>query len=104
MVDGAALEEEEEREAVDGAEEEWIQGDQAEQGGLMKEKEGQGMEEVFASLSSMKVEVEGLRNPQGTYLSPARTCKELWLLHPELPNGTLYFMFVSLAICVSTLI
>uniref|UniRef100_A0A665TQ44 Collagen, type V, alpha 3b n=1 Tax=Echeneis naucrates TaxID=173247 RepID=A0A665TQ44_ECHNA len=62
-------------------------GDQAERDGWMKEKAGRGMEEVFASLSSMKVDVEGLRNPQGTYLSPARTCKELWLLHPELPNG-----------------
>uniref|UniRef100_A0A665T583 Collagen, type V, alpha 3b n=1 Tax=Echeneis naucrates TaxID=173247 RepID=A0A665T583_ECHNA len=67
-VDGAAFEQEQE-EAIDG------------------EKAGRGMEEVFASLSSMKVDVEGLRNPQGTYLSPARTCKELWLLHPELPNG-----------------
>uniref|UniRef100_A0A7N6BQJ7 Fibrillar collagen NC1 domain-containing protein n=1 Tax=Anabas testudineus TaxID=64144 RepID=A0A7N6BQJ7_ANATE len=77
LVDGAAFEEED---AVDGEEDEWMQGDQAKQ-------EGQGMEEVFASLSSMKVEVEGLRNPQGSYHSPARTCKELWLLNPELPNG-----------------
>lgn len=88
-VDGAALEQEEDG-AIDGGEEEWMQGDQAEQDGWMKEKEGQGMEEVFASLSSMKVEVEGLRNPHGTFHSPARTCKELWLLHPELPNGTLH--------------
>lgn len=101
LVDGAELEEDEERERqmIDGGEEEWMQRDEAEQNGWMKEKEGQGMEEVFASLSSMKVEVEGLRNPQGTYNSPARTCKELWLLHPELPNGTL-LTFITAA-CMS---
>uniref|UniRef100_A0AAV2LES5 Fibrillar collagen NC1 domain-containing protein n=1 Tax=Knipowitschia caucasica TaxID=637954 RepID=A0AAV2LES5_KNICA len=79
-VDGAALEEEQTNNinAIDIVEE--LQGDQPEQS-------GKAMQEVFASLSSMKVDVEGLRNPQGTYLSPARSCKELWLLQPQLPNG-----------------
>ncbi|XP_057699488.1 collagen alpha-1(XI) chain-like isoform X2 [Corythoichthys intestinalis] len=87
-LDGVVLEGEDEM--VDGGkeDEEWIQGDQAKSDTWTNEKnEGQGMEEVFASLSSMKVDVEGLRTPQGTYHSPARSCKELWLLSPELPNG-----------------
>lgn len=87
MVDGAELEGEEE-EGYDRGADEWMQQDQGEQNGWVKDKDGKDMEAVFASLSSMRVEVDGLRNPQGTYHSPARTCKELWFLHPELPNGT----------------
>uniref|UniRef100_A0A667WJ99 Collagen, type V, alpha 3b n=1 Tax=Myripristis murdjan TaxID=586833 RepID=A0A667WJ99_9TELE len=80
LVDGGALEEDE---GTNGGEE-WMQGDQARiEGGPTEE---QDMEEVFASLSSMRVEVEGLRNPLGTYHSPARTCKEL-MLPPSLYPG-----------------
>ncbi|KAG7246645.1 hypothetical protein CRUP_005784, partial [Coryphaenoides rupestris] len=42
----------------------------------------EGMEEVFASLSSMKTEVELMRRPLGTFESPARTCKELMMVQP----------------------
>lgn len=45
------------------------------------------MEEVFASLASMKTEVELMRRPLGTYESPARTCKELMMVQPSYKDG-----------------
>lgn len=51
-------------------------------------EEAEGMEEVFASLNSMKMEVELMRKPLGTFESPARTCKELMMCHPHYRDGT----------------
>lgn len=58
--------------------------------GMQSDGTGEGvkdMDDVFVSLASMRTEVEGLRTPKGTYHSPARTCKELWMCHTDLPDG-----------------
>lgn len=57
-----------------------LQGDQS-------ADEADGMEEVFASLTSMKNEVELMRRPLGTFESPARTCKELMMVQPDYRDG-----------------
>lgn len=68
------------REDVDLDMEEFLQGDQP-------LEDAEGMEEVFATLSSMKNEVELMRRPLGTFESPARTCKELMMVQPDYKDG-----------------
>lgn len=60
--------------------EEFLQGDQP-------PAETEGMEEIFATLSSMKTEVELMMRPLGTFESPARTCKELMMVQPDYKDG-----------------
>lgn len=50
-------------------------------------EEPEGMEEVFATLSSMKTEIEVMRRPLGSFESPARTCKELMMVQPDYKDG-----------------
>lgn len=52
---------------------------------------GHGLEEVFAALESLKQDLTLLKEPMGTNDNPARSCKDLWLAHPDFPNGE-YFI------------
>lgn len=65
----------------DGDMEEFPQGDEP-------PEDIEGMEEVFAILSSMKADVELMRRPLGTFESPARTCKELMMVQPDYKDGS----------------
>lgn len=49
----------------------------------------EGMEEIFGSLNSLKLEIEQMKHPLGTQHNPARTCKDLQLCHPDFPDGML---------------
>ncbi len=49
-----------------------------------------GMEEIFGSLNSLKLEIEQMKHPLGTQGNPARTCKDLQLCHPDFPDGVYY--------------
>uniref|UniRef100_A0A4W4EFN1 Collagen type V alpha 1 chain n=1 Tax=Electrophorus electricus TaxID=8005 RepID=A0A4W4EFN1_ELEEL len=46
-----------------------------------------GMEEIFGSLNSLKLEIEQMKHPLGTPSNPARTCKDLQLSHVHFPDG-----------------
>uniref|UniRef100_A0A8C8DMG9 Fibrillar collagen NC1 domain-containing protein n=1 Tax=Oryzias sinensis TaxID=183150 RepID=A0A8C8DMG9_9TELE len=48
---------------------------------------GEGMEDIFGSLNSLKQDIERMKYPMGTQNNPARTCKDLQLCHPEFPDG-----------------
>jgi collagen type V/XI/XXIV/XXVII alpha len=50
----------------------------------------QGLEEIFAALESLKQELTQMKEPMGTADNPARSCKDLWLCHPDFPNGEYY--------------
>ena len=62
--------------------------EQADAPGAAAAAAGEGLEEIFGSLNSLRQEIETMRFPLGTQDSPARTCQDLLLSQPGLPDGT----------------
>lgn len=59
-----------------------------------------GMEEIFGSLNSLKLEIEQMKHPLGTQSNPARTCKDLQLCHPDFPDGV-YLSHTHISKCAN---
>jgi collagen type V/XI/XXIV/XXVII alpha len=50
---------------------------------------GEGLEEIFASLESLKLELQNLKEPMGrTKDNPGRSCYDIWLVHRTFTTGT----------------
>jgi len=50
---------------------------------------GEGLEEIFASLESLKLELSNLKEPMGrTKDNPGRSCYDIWLVHRTFTSGT----------------
>jgi collagen type V/XI/XXIV/XXVII alpha len=49
---------------------------------------GSELGEIFAALESLKQELQMMKEPMGTVDNPARSCRDLWLCHPDYPDGT----------------
>lgn len=55
--------------------------------GDMEYPNGSELGEIFAALESLKQELQMMKEPMGTKDNPARSCRDLWLCHPDFPDG-----------------
>ena len=45
------------------------------------------IEKIFQEIDDIKVEIDSVRFPNGDRETPARSCKDLYLAHPEYKDG-----------------
>lgn len=45
------------------------------------------IEKIFQDIDDLKIELDEIRFPTGSRDSPARSCKDLYLTHPEFKDG-----------------
>ncbi|MED6281157.1 hypothetical protein CHARACLAT_018322, partial [Characodon lateralis] len=64
-----------------------LQGDEALADYGMEGPGMEGMDDVFGSLNNLKQDIERMKFPMGTQDNPARTCNDLHLSQPEIPDG-----------------
>ena len=55
------------------------------------------LEKLFQGLDDMREDIDRVRFPNGGKETPARSCKDIYLDHPEFSDGKLYFTLVSIA-------
>ena len=46
------------------------------------------VEKIFSHIDELDTELQEIKCPLGTKESPARTCRDIYLGHPEFQNGT----------------
>ena len=46
------------------------------------------VEKIFSHIDELDTELQEIKFPLGTKESPARTCRDIYLGHPEFQNGT----------------
>ena len=45
------------------------------------------VERIFQNIDELDEELQGIKFPRGTRDSPARTCRDIYLGHPEFKDG-----------------
>jgi len=56
---------------------------------------------IFGEIDDLRFELKEVKQPKGTQENPARTCRDIYLVYPDLQDGKL-FVCVCVCVCVHT--